>query len=48
MKISATCIALSLNNEQYSYFGIDEVIGHLGVQMHIGNKGSLFLCFSMR
>ena len=48
MKIAATCNALSLNDEQCGYFNRDGVIGHLGVQMRMGNKESLFLCFFMR
>ena len=46
MKIVAACTALSLDDEQRGYFGIDGVFGHLGVHMRMGNKGSLFLCFS--
>ena len=40
--------ALSLDDEQCGYFDRDGVIGHFRVQMRMGNKGSLFLCFSMR
>ena len=48
MKIAAACTALILDDEQCGYFDRDGVIGHLGVQMRMRNKGSLFLCFYMR
>ena len=48
MKIIVACTVISLDDEQCGYSGRDGVIGHLGVQMHMGNKGSLFICFSMR
>ena len=48
MKIALACTALSLDVKQCGYSGRDGVIGHLGVQMHMGNKGSLFLCFPVR
>ena len=48
MKITAACTALSLDDEQCGYSNRDEVIRHLGVQMCMGNKESLFLCFYMR
>ena len=40
-KITVAC-------EQCGYFDRDGVIGHLGVQLLMENKGSLFLCFYMR
>ena len=46
-KIVVACTALSLDDEQCGYSGRDGVIGHLGVQMRMRNKESLFLCFSM-
>ena len=48
MKIAAACTALRLDDEQCDYSSRDGVIEHLGVQMRMGNKGSLFLYFSMR
>ena len=47
-KIVVACTALSLDDEQYSYSDRDGEIEHLRVQMFMRNKGSLFLCLSMR
>ena len=45
MKVDA-CIAVNLDDEQRGYSGRDGVIGHLGVQMSMGNKGELIsICF---
>ena len=44
---AATGTTLILNYEQCGYSSKDGMIGHLGVQMRMGNKWSLFLCFFM-
>ena len=48
MKIVVACTALSLDDDQCGYSNRDGVIEHLGLQMRMENKRSLFLRFSMR
>ena len=45
MKVVVVCISLSLDDEQCCYSSRDGMIGCLGVQMCIGNKGAFFYIF---